>query len=136
MAESLEDDEMQVGSTKLQAHGWNQDTSREKKQTGRRGREVQMSTCRLRVLAGRRGALHRGMCFATAAAKDGELRHFDAEQALFEASVDEGICIRDSRGTSGVFGGIGLLNKIYGLVQARRCLFNIFGDNKTTIAFE
>ena len=92
-AESSEENEMQDGSTKLQARGWNQDTLREKYQTGRRGREVQMSTCRLRVLAGRRGALHRGMRLASAMAKDGELRHFDAEQAFFKASVDEGICI-------------------------------------------
>ena len=82
---------MQDGSTKLQARGWNQDTFREKNQTGPRGQEVQMSTCRLRVLEGRRCALHRGMCLATAAAKDGELRNFDAEQAFVWASVDEGI---------------------------------------------
>ena len=28
------------------------------------------------------------------------------------------------------------LNKIYGLVQARRCLFNIFCDDRTAIGFE
>ena len=52
-----------------------------------------MSTCRLRVLADRRGALHREMCLATAATKDGELRHFDAELAFFETNLDEEICI-------------------------------------------
>ena len=30
---------------------------------------------------------------ATAVAKDGEMSHFDAEQAFLEASVDEEICI-------------------------------------------
>ena len=37
-----------------------------------------------------------------AAAKDGKLEHFDAEQAFLEASVDEEM---DSRGVSGVSGG-------------------------------
>ena len=36
--------------------------------------------------------------------------------------------IYDSRGISGVPGGMGLLNEIYGLVQAGRGLFNIFCD--------
>ena len=36
------------------------------------------------------------MLFATAAAKDGELRHFEAEQALLKAEIDEGIYIKIS----------------------------------------
>ena len=61
-----------------------------------------MSICHLRILSDRRGALHEGVLthpsdsvnpdtLATAAAKDEELRHFDAEQAFLEASVDEEI---------------------------------------------
>ena len=65
-----------------------------------------------------------------AAAKDGELRHFDAEEEFLETSVDEEIYIQDSREISGVPGSMRLLNKIYGLVQAGRCLFNIFCDDK------
>ena len=61
-----------------------------------------------------------------AAAKDGELRHFDAKQTFLEASVGEEIC----RGISGVPEGMGLLKKIYGLIQAGRCLFDIFYDNR------
>ena len=38
--------------------------------------------------------------------------------------------IYDFRGISGVPGGMRLLNKIYGLVQAGRGLFNIFCDGK------
>ena len=66
----------------------------------------------------------------TAAAKDGELRHFNAEEAFLETSAGEDIYIYDSRGLLGVPGGMGLLNKIYGLVPAGRCLFDIFCDDK------
>ena len=66
----------------------------------------------------------------TAAAKDGELRHFNAEEAFLETSVDEEISVQDSREISGVPGGMGLLNKIYRLVQAARYLFNIICDDK------
>ena len=31
---------------------------------------------------------------------------------------------------SGIPVGMGLLNKIYGLIQAERCLFNIICDNR------
>ena len=62
-----------------------------------------------------------------AATLDGELRHFDSEGAFLETSVDE-ICVYGSRGISGVPGGMGLMNKIYGLVQVGRCLFNTICD--------
>ena len=65
-----------------------------------------------------------------AAADDGELRHFDVEETFLETSVGEEIYVYDSRGISEVPGGMGLLNNIYGLVQAGRCLFNIFCDDK------
>ena len=61
-----------------------------------------------------------------AAAKDGELRHFDAKQIFLEASVGEEIY----RGISGVPEGMELLKEIYGLVQAGRCLFDIFYDDR------
>ena len=64
------------------------------------------------------------------AAKDGERRHFDADEVFLETSVGEEIYIKDSRGISKVSGGMRSLNKIYGLVQAGRCLFNIFYDEK------
>ena len=47
---------MQDGSTEWQARGWGQDDLQEKDE-GPRGREVKMSTCHLRVLADREGAL-------------------------------------------------------------------------------
>ena len=46
-----------------------------------------------------------------------------------ETSVEE-IYVENSRGISGVPGGMGLLNKIYGLVQAGRCLFNVICDDE------
>ena len=61
-----------------------------------------MSTCCLRVLAGRRGGLlnqHSDTLYipihlvTVAAAEDRELRHFNAEEALLEISVGEEIYI-------------------------------------------
>ena len=66
----------------------------------------------------------------TAPAKDGELRHFDGEEAFSETSVGKQIYVYDSRGILGFPGGMESLNKIYRLVQARRYLFNIFCDDK------
>ena len=65
-----------------------------------------------------------------AVVKDGELRNFDAEETFLETNVGEEIYIQDSREISEVPGGMRLLNKIHGLVQAGRCLFNIFCDDK------
>ena len=59
-----------------------------------------------------------------AAVKDGNRRHFDGEEVFLGTSVDEDIYVQDSRGISGVAGGIKVLNKIYGLVQAGRYMFN------------
>ena len=47
-----------------------------------------------------------------AVAKDGELRHFDAEEAFLETSVDDEIYVQGSRGISGILRGMGFLNKI------------------------
>ena len=57
-----------------------------------------------------------------AAAKDGELRHFDAEEAFLKADIDEEIHIGIPEEVQEVPGAVGRLNKaIYGLVQAGRC---------------
>ena len=61
-------------------------------------------------------------------AKNGELRHFDAEQIPLEASVDEEVYIYGFRGISGVPGSIGLLNKFYG--------FNQLHDDRMAMGFK
>ena len=62
------------------------------------------------------------MLLAMVAAKDGELCHFDAEQAFLKADTDEEIYIRISEEFQEFPGAVGRLNKaIYGLVQAGRC---------------
>ena len=62
------------------------------------------------------------MLLAMAAAKDGELRHFDAEQVFLEAGIDEEIYIEILEEFQEFRGAVGRLNKaIYGLVQAGRC---------------
>ena len=61
------------------------------------------------------------MLLAMAAAKDGELRHFDAEQAFLKADIDEEIYIEIPEEFQEFPGAVGRLNKaIYGLVQAAR----------------
>ena len=73
---------------------------------------------------------------AMAPAKDGELRHFDAEQAFFKANIDEEIYIEIPEEFQEFPGAVGRLNKaIYGLVQAGRC-WNKFCDDMTAIGFE
>ena len=134
---------MQDDSTEWQARGCGQDALQEKDERGRRGQEVKMSTCHLRVMAGRKGVLHKRVLLhpsddvnpdtlATAPAKDKELHHYDGEQAFLEASVDEGIYIKISKENQKLPRAVGLLNKIYGLVLAERCWFNKFGDGRTT----
>ena len=89
-------------------------------------------THNLRVLAGRRGGLHRKVLIRrsdsvnpdtllTAAANDGELYHFDTEQVFLVTSVDEEIYIKRPEENQTFPGAVGLLNKIYELVQAERC---------------
>ena len=92
-----------------------------------------MPTCCSRVLAGGRCTLHGKvhahasdhvirMLLAMAAAKDGELRHFDAEQVFFKADTDEEIYIEIPKEFQELPEAVGRLNKaIYGLVQAGRC---------------
>ena len=55
------------------------------------------------------------------AANDGELYHFDTEQVFLEASADEEIYIKHPEENQTFPAVVGLLNKIYGLVQAERC---------------
>ena len=74
------------------------------------------------------------MLLAMAAAKDVELRHFDAEQAFLMADIDEKIYIEISEEFQEFPGAVGRLNKaIYGLVQAGRCWNNKFCDDMTAI---
>ena len=63
---------MQGDLTEWQARGWGQSGLQEEDE-GRRGREVQMSTCHLKVLAGRRGALltHPSYSMSSVAFSDG-----------------------------------------------------------------
>ena len=77
------------------------------------------------------------MLLAMAAAKDGELRHFDAEQAFLKADIDEEIYIEIPEEFQEFPGAVGRPNKaIYGLVQAGRCCNNKFCDDMTAIGFE
>ncbi|CAN0465889.1 unnamed protein product, partial [Ascophyllum nodosum] len=74
---------------------------------------------------------------AMVAAKDGELRHFDAEQAFLKADIDEEIYVEIPEKFQEFPGAVGRLNKaIYGLVQAGRCWNNKFCDDMTAIGFE
>ncbi|CAN0472236.1 unnamed protein product [Ascophyllum nodosum] len=71
------------------------------------------------------------------AAKDGELRHFDVEQAFLKADIDEEIYTDILEEFQNFLGAVGRVNKaIYGLVQARRCWNNNFCDDMTAIRFE
>ncbi|CAM9723564.1 unnamed protein product [Ascophyllum nodosum] len=77
------------------------------------------------------------MRLAMAAAKDGELRHFDPEQAFLEADIDEEIYTEIPEEFQEFLGAVGWLNTaIYGLVQAGRCWNNKFCDAMTAIGFE
>ena len=77
------------------------------------------------------------MLLAMAAAKDGELRHFDAEQAFLKEDIDEEIYIEIPEEFQEFPGAVGWLNKaIYGLVQAGRCWNNKFCDDMALIGFE
>ena len=72
-----------------------------------------------------------------AVAKDGELRHFDAEQALLKANIDEEIYIEIPDEFQEFPGAVGRLNKaLYRLVRAGRCWNNKFCDAVTAIGFE
>ena len=73
----------------------------------------------------------------TAAAKDKELHHIDAEQAFFEADIDKKSYIDIPQEFEKVSGVVGLLNKvIYGAVQVESCWNNKFCDDMTAIGFE
>ena len=77
------------------------------------------------------------MILAMAAAKDGELRHFDAEQTFLKADIDEQIYIEIPEEFQEFPEVVGRLNKaIYGLVQAGRCWNNKFCDDMSAIGFE
>ena len=77
------------------------------------------------------------MLLAMAAAKDGELRHFDAEQTFSKADIDEQTYIEIPEECQEFPGAVGRLNKgIYGVVQMGRCWNNKFCDDMTAIGFE
>ena len=77
------------------------------------------------------------MLLAMAAAKGGELRHFDAEQAFLKADIDEEIYIEISEEFYKFPGAVGRLNKaIYGVVQAEGCWNNKLCDDMAAIRFE
>ena len=77
------------------------------------------------------------MLLAMAAAKDRELRHFDAEQAFLKADIYEEIYIEILEEFQEFSEAVGRLNKaIYGLVQAGRCWYNKFCDDMTAIGFK
>ena len=72
-----------------------------------------------------------------AAAKDEELRHFDAEEAFLKADIDEEIYIEIPEKFQEFPGAVGRLNKaIYGLVPAGRGWNNTFCDDMTAIGLE
>ena len=74
---------------------------------------------------------------AMAVAKDGELRHFDTEQAFLKVDFDEEIYIEIPEEFQEFPGAVRRLNKaIFGLVQAGRCWNNKFCDDITAIGFE
>ena len=69
------------------------------------------------------------MLLATAAAKDEELRHFDAEPAFVKTGIDEDIYIKVPKDNQEFPGTVGLPNKaIYGLVLTGWCWNNKFCD--------
>ena len=71
------------------------------------------------------------------AAKGGELRHFDAEQAFLKTNIDEEIYINIPAEYQEFPEAVGLLNKvIYGLIQAGRCWNNKFCNDMMAIGFE
>ena len=77
------------------------------------------------------------MLLAMAAANDGELRHFDAEQAFLKADIDEEIYIEIPEEFQKFPGAVGRLNKaIYRLVQGGGVLEQQFCDNMAAIGFE
>ena len=114
------------------------------------GREVEKYKCRLAtqgIWQVEGGAVHGGVLthpsdsvnpniLATVAAKDGELRQFDAEQKCLEANVHEETYIKILEENQKFPGAVGLLNKIYRLVQADNCWFNKFRNDCTAIRFE
>ena len=53
-----------------------------------------------------------------------------------EVSVDEDIYITVPEVNQKFPAAVGLLNKMYGLVQGGRCWFNIFRDERTALGFE
>ena len=77
------------------------------------------------------------MLLTMVAAKDGELRHFDAEQAFLKAYIDEEIHIEIPEEFQEFPEAVGRLNKAtYELVQAGRCWNIKFCDDVTVIGFE
>ena len=77
------------------------------------------------------------MLLAMAATKDGQLRHFDAEQVLLKADIDEEIYVEIPEEFQQFPGAVGRLNKaICGLVQSGRCWNKMFCDDMAAIGSE
>ena len=77
------------------------------------------------------------MLLVTSAAKGGKLGHFDADQAVLKADIDEEIYIEIPEEYQEFSGTVGVLNKaIYGLVEAGRCWNNKFCNDMTAIGFD
>ena len=64
------------------------------------------------------------------------MRHFDAEQELLKADVDEEIYIEIPGESLDFTGTVGLLEAVYWLVQVGRCWNIKFCDNSMAIEFE
>ena len=77
------------------------------------------------------------MLLVTAAAKGGELRHFDAEQAFLKADNDEEASIEIPEEYQEIPRAVGVPSKeIYGIVQVGRCWNKKFCNDMTAIGFE
>ena len=76
------------------------------------------------------------MLLATTAAKDGEMRHFDAEQEFLKADIGEEVYIEIPGEYPDFPGAVGLLKAVYWLVQVRRCRNIKFCDDSMAIGFE
>ena len=76
------------------------------------------------------------MFLATAAAEDGEMRHFDAERECFKADIDEEIYIEIPGESLDFPGTVGLLEAVYWLAQVGRCWNIKFCDDSMAIGLE
>ena len=76
------------------------------------------------------------MLLATTAAKDGEMRNFDAEQEFLKPDIGEEVYIEIPGEYPDFPGAVGLLKAVYWLVQVRRCQNIKFCNDSMAIGFE